>query len=334
MKYYTLISLLLITSGFTKKNNIIDTSAERTFEVRQISNGNNKPKIDITDDNMDIFLVALHNNISVKNIADKLNWSDEKLQKNIELLTKNKLLKKEGDKYIPALGIFTSDRGIILKERCASLSQEIADSIKKQLDKIKILHNCTDISKTYSFNDLSFFYLSDVLLDNGQINNVEAKFLNKKRPLRNGSRYYLAILENEKNSIEEPFGIYGNKILVRNNSNIISVYGNTRTELNKGWQDYKSKIIHSFSKADFKILNYDMPNVFMTTLLQILEKHKADFEDQYVELRFDKEISFEEFFIWWYHIIYTKATNDLIDENIIQKPNNGLFYYGINNIVT
>jgi hypothetical protein len=42
---------------------------------------------------------------------------------------------------------------------------------------------------------------------------------------------------------------------------------------------------------------------------------------------FDKETSFEEFFIWWYHIIYTKATDVLIEQNIIKSPKNGLFYY-------
>jgi len=45
----------------------------------------------------------------------------------------------------------------------------------------------------------------------GQIGNVEKEFLRKERPLRNGKRYYLAILEKDTTKNTEPFGIYGNQ---------------------------------------------------------------------------------------------------------------------------
>ncbi len=95
IKYFTLIFLTIaISTGYIGKNDIIDNIKERSFNVMQISNGSNKPKVDIKNDNMDIFLIALSNKISATDIAIKLNWSDEKLQKNTELLIKNKLLKK------------------------------------------------------------------------------------------------------------------------------------------------------------------------------------------------------------------------------------------------
>jgi len=323
----SIFSILIISSCNIENMKTIDDIAKSTFEVKQISRGNNTPKIDITNDNMHVFLIALHYDIPVKKIAAKLNWNDETKKNNIELLMENKLLKKKDDKFIPALGIFTLDRGDLLTEKCSILAQEIADSIVSKFDEINRLHNKTDISKIYSFHDLSFFYLSNVLLDNGQINNVEKEFLKKDRPLRNGSKYYLAILEKEDESIVEPYGIYGNQVFVRNDSTIIAVYGNTRTKLNKGWQNYQNKTIHSYSKEDFNIVVKAMPKIYLPTLIKILNMHKEDFEKTYTELGFDEQISFEEFFIWWYHIIYTEATGILMEQNYIKHPANGLFYY-------
>ena len=328
MKYLIILIPILTTLSCDIQNHKpIDEIAKSTFEVKQISRGNNTPKIDITNDNMHVFLMALHYKIPVSEIANKLNWNSEATRNNIDLLIENKLLKKVDDKFIPSLGIFPTERGYLLTEKCALLAHEIADSIVSINDEINVLHDKTDISKTYSFHDLSFFYLSNILLDNGQINNVEREFLGKERPSRNGSNYYLAILEKEEESIVEPYGIYGNQVLLRNDSTVIAVYGNTRTELNKGWQTYENKRIHSFSKNDFNIVVNEMPKSFLPTLIKILNKHKADFEKTYRELKFDEETSFEEFFIWWYHIIYTETTDILIKQNLIKSPENGLFYY-------
>ncbi|WP_068471614.1 hypothetical protein [Saccharicrinis aurantiacus] len=322
-----LISILTISSCNIENKKKVDEIVKSTLDVKQISKGNSKPKIDITNDEMDVFLVALHYNIPVSEIANTLKWDEEKTKYNISILIENGLLQKQDDKLVPGLGIFTLERGRLLTEKCSLLAKEIADSIKGKIPDLVKLHDNSDISKVYSFYDLSFFYLSDVLLDVGQINNVEKRFLRKERPLRNGSRYYLAILEKENESIEEAYGIYGNQVIVRNDSTLISVYGNTRTDQHKGWKNYKEKVVHSFSKNDFNTVVYEMPKVFLPTLVQILEKHKLDFEKVYKELAFDKEITFEEFFIWWYHIIYTETTDVLMEQNVIKRPQDGLFYY-------
>jgi hypothetical protein len=52
--------------------------------------------------------------------------------------------------------------------------------------------------------------LSNVLLDNWQIENVETEFLKAERPLRDGRRYYYAIFEKPASQRSEAFGIYGN----------------------------------------------------------------------------------------------------------------------------
>jgi hypothetical protein len=73
-----------------------------------------------------------------------------------------------------------------------------------------------------------------------------------------------------------------------------------------------------------------MHDLFFPTLLDILNRNRSFFfEATYQELKFDEEISFEEFFIFWYHWIYTEVTDVLIERDIIQKPQNGMFYYRV-----
>jgi hypothetical protein len=258
-----------------------------------------------------------------------LKWSPETTEQHIDALIENKLLTKKGDYYHPTLGIITLERGKLLEEKAQKVANQIADSIHHRLPEIKEIHDQTNISQQHDFRELSLFYLSNVILDNFQIQRMEEEFLNRERPLRNGSRYYLAIVEDDLSKTTEPYGIYGNRGFFWNDSIGISVYGNKRTESNVGWDNYKDKEIHVFDEHDTELITQKMPDMFFPTLLNILEENKPAFKATYRELNFDKEISFEEFFIFWYHWIYTEATDVLIERDIVQKPENEMFYYQV-----
>jgi len=296
--------------------------------VYQIS-GFQGPNIDIKKDSLAQFLTALHYNIPLAEIERELEWSSETTERHINALIENKLLSKKGDYYQPNLGIITLERGILLEEKAQNVANEIADSISAWLPEIKEIHNESHISDNHDFRELSLFYLSNVILDNFQIERVEDEFLNQKRPLRNGSRYYLAIVEDDLAGDTEPYGIYGNRGLHWSDSTGIAVYGNQRTESNVGWDNYQDKNIHVFDEHDTQLITQKMPELFFPTLLAILNRNRPDFEATYHELNFDQEVSFEEFFIFWYHWIYTEATDVLIERDIIQEPQNEMFYYQI-----
>ena len=330
MKYLKMLLLLLIFSSCTVNNKrTLRDITNSTFEIKQISKGNNNPNINISKDSLDFFLIALHYKISITEIEKYFSWDNSRIKKNADLLIKNGLLKENNSVYIPTLGVFPIEKGNVLIEKSKKIASEIADSIKIIIPKIKDIHSQMDISENYKFYDLSFFYISDILLDMGQIGNVEKEFLRKERPLRNGKRYYLAILEKDTTKNTEPFGIYGNQGLKNDDTIYIGVYGNTRTKSNIGWNDYENKNINYFNKKDFDIFYNQMPKVFLPTLIDILEKNKPYFKNIYTELGYDKEITFNEFFIWWYHFIYSETTNILVKDEIIKEPNNGLFYYKI-----
>jgi hypothetical protein len=40
-------------------------------------------------------------------------------------------------------------------------------------------------------------------------------------------------------------------------------------------------------------------------------------KEYFASSRYSKEITYEEFFIWWYHFFYTKITEELIKQGII-----------------
>lgn len=330
MKYLKILLLLLIFGSCTVNNKrTLKDITNSTFEIKQISKGNNNPNIDISKDSLDLLLIALHYKIPIKEIEKYFNWNSSIIKKHTNLLEKNGLLKKTNNTYIPSIGIFPLNKGNILIKKSHKTANEIVDSVKIIIPKIKKIHSQMDISKKFSFNDLSFFYISDILLDMGQIGNVEKEFLKKERPLRNGKHYYLAILEKDTTKDTEPFRIYGNQGLKNNDTIYIGVYGNTRTKSNIGWQDYENKNIHYFNKKDFDIFYNQMPKVFLPTLIDILKKNKPYFKKIYTELGYDKEITFNEFFIWWYHFIYSETTHILVKDEIIKEPKNGLFYYKI-----
>jgi hypothetical protein len=321
--------VFILSSCHTESQRTLENILNSSFRVYQIS-GHQGPKINLAQDSLAQFLIALHSHIPLSEIEKALKWNDETTEKNINLLLKNKLLTPKENDYQPNLGILTIRRGNLLKEASRNIAGEIADSIVNRLPQLKKLHAETDISRQHDFRELSFFYLSNVLLDNYQIRRVEKEFLKKDRPLRNGSHYYLAIVEKTPDQTTEPFGIYGNQGLFWNDSTGICVYGNTRTESNIGWRNYRDKEIFAFDQHDMPLITQKMPEVFFPCLLHILNRNKAYFETTYHRLHFDSEISFEEFFIWWYHFIYTETTNTLVSRKIIVKPEKGLFYYQVN----
>lgn len=322
------IFVIILSSCSDHNNKTLDNILNSRFRVYQIS-GYQGPKINIKKDSLAVFLVALHYNIPLSEIQSALNWDPETTSDHIHALIENKLLVKKGDYYQPTLGIFALDRGNLLKEKAQKVAHEIADSLINYLPEIKEIHNEMHISGHHDFSELSFFYLINVVLDNFQIQRVEQEFLNQDRPLRNGSRYYLGIVEDDPANTTEPFGMYGNRGLLWNDSIGISVFGNKRLKSNVGWDNYKDKNIYVFDEKDTYMINNKMPETFFPCLLDILKRNKSYFETIYQELGYDEEVSFEEFFIFWYHWIYTETADVLIARDIIQKPKNDMFYYQV-----
>lgn len=284
-----------------------------------ISRGDNFPDFKIKNDSLDKFLFALHKDFSPKDFQDYVKCSDEKMARSIAMLESKNWLHKINNQYKPTVFIADAKDGELLYKYAKPISGKITKSIQKHLGAIKEQFGQTAIAKKQDFQIWSFFILSDVLLDSWQIDNVEKEFLKQDdRPLRNAKNYYFRITENTNQQIES-FGIYGNQT-EQIDGRYLSVYGNNRNHL---------KTIASenlVSIADNETFDR-MAKSYLPELLKILEDERTYSKKIYVQLGYDKEITFEEFFIWWYHLIYTQATNEMHEKGLLTIPDDGNFPY-------
>ncbi len=326
-KLSILVIIFFIISCKNKtRDNKINSIFNSHFEHSLISKGNNFPDFNPYKDSVDLFLISLHKGIPTNSFKNKGNWNDSILNKKIDLLLDKNWVNKKNDKLYPTIFIASQKEGVQLYGFSNTISEQIANSIEQEIPKIKTEYLKTDISKKIPFEQMAFLILSDVLLDSWQIDNVETEFLKKKqRPLRNGKNYYYSIMENQ-NTSQDVFGIYGN-IMDSNDTISYNIYGNRQTSV-----DFKKldELIENcdvvINKKDYGIFS-DIANQYFPKLLSILEKNQTYFEKVYTEMNYDKEITFDEFFIWWYHFIYTKTTNILSAKGLLAIPENGNFEY-------
>ncbi len=330
MKYYIMIfSCILILSckigedrQKKEKNSKIDLLFEKRIEHSLISRGNNFPDFYPSKDSIDFFLFSLHENISITEFKEKTNFTVEKISEIEKLLKSKNWLHYIDNKPKPSVFIATQTDGEKLFEYGLPIANEIVDEIENELPNIKEKFTETKISKTQNFKKWSFLILSNVLLDSWQIKDVEREFLGKEtRPERNGKNYYYSIRENE-NKKRESFGIYGNQYEEKDGKTI-SIYGNSRIGITLKSSE---NIISNLDNEIFK----EIANNFTQKLIDILNKNDDYIRKIYKETGYQKEITFEEFFIWWYHFIYTKATDIMNESGILTIPENGNFEYEIN----
>jgi len=155
---------------------------------------------------MNLLLIALHKDITVSEFKTKTRFSDAKMDSVIQFLEGKNFIHKTGNQYKPTIFIANADDGATIYNYALPISNEIVKSIKEMLPSIKEKFTQTSIAKNQKFENWSFFILSNVLLDNWQINNIEQDFLKAdSRPQRNCRNYYCSIME--KNEQNEPFGI-------------------------------------------------------------------------------------------------------------------------------
>jgi len=303
----------------------------KQYENKMISSGQNFPDFYVEDDSLDLFLIALHEQIPVNKFQRKVGWNDETLNAHITFL-KSKDWLVPGDVLKPSIFIASQADGEALYTHSTPIALQISRAIEENLYSIEKAYQNTALSKTQDFESMAFFILSDVLLDNWQINAVEREFLKAEtRPERHDNHYYYAIMEHSS-APKEAFGIYGNQYRKVNDSLSLSIYGNNRNVANAKLRNDPEFLEHLLGSAprlstdDQKEMG-DIAALFKPVLLDVLEDHREYIQHVYQTSGYAEDISFEEFFIWWYHFIYTQTTNMLDEAGTLTIPEAGNFYY-------
>lgn len=322
MNKFLILFLVLPLCLYSQDTSKLDKTFSKKLEHKLISRGNNFPDFRVSKDSLDFLLVALHENIPLTSFSEKTKFDRAKIDETLRFLESKNWVHLVDNKYTPTVFIATAEDGDKLYELAKPISHDITIAIEESLPQIQDLFMETDISQTDIFDNWSFLILSNVLLDSWQINNVEKDFLKQaERPVRHGKNYYFAILEKSRQN-RESFGIYGNQQYSTKDSSSLGVYGNNRY-VNK--EDKSSNII---TQKDNEIFG-KMATLFLPTLLEVLEKHRDYSIDVYEELNHHSEITFDEFYIWFYHFIYTQTTDELATRKTIKIPDDGNFYYQI-----
>jgi len=337
MKAPTIISLFVLisiacSSPTTNSQELLDGIFSSTYEHSIISQGDNLPDFDRRKDNIDLFLVSIHENVDLADFQERVHWSDEYAQEKIKFLISKGWLIKDKKGLRPSVFIASDEQGRDLFRQGQSLARKIAESIEEEIPSIKAKFEAAILPEGHSFESMSFLILSNVLLDNWQIMEMEASYLKKaNRPERHGKFYYASIMENV-NTAKESFGIYGNQYGKVNDSTYLSIYGNNRDVVNvklRSDQNFRDSILHValFLTPDHYNLFNELAADYRPKLLQILEEETEFSHQVYERTGYAEKIAFEEFFIWWYHFIYTEATNMLAEKNLLTIPAEGNYYY-------
>lgn len=320
-------------NGQDPAQKLLDTIFKSRYSTPIISRGDNRPDFDRRKDSVHFFLVALHERIDPEKFREKAGWSEDMMKDKIQFLKSKNWLLEDEKELKPTVFIASAKQGTVLYRYGKPLAEEIAQSIEKEIPSIREKFQRAGLTGNYSFDSLSFLVLSNVLLDNWQIMEMEGAYLKQEnRPLRHGKHYYAGLLENN-NYPKEPFGIFGNQFYAAvRDSTALSIYGNNRfipmARLAKE-PDFRDSLMNVAPKLTPVLYNLfdSLSAYYRPTLLNILSTNSDYSHSVYTRTGYSDEITFEEFFIWWYHFIYTEATDILAKKKFLVIPRDGNFYY-------
>lgn len=358
----------------------IQTLLARTYDHKMISSGQNFPAVNVQREHRGELLILLREGIPPASIRDHFGWSEAELARRLDELMEADLVERtQAGTYLPTVMLMPLGDVARYMKVPEALVAETSELVVRYLPDVKRRYAEIAGFRGIPFEAASLLVLSDVLLDNWQINAVEREFLNAERPLRSGSRYYYSIQEKPAGSPIEAFGIYGNQY--RGFGPVtVGVYGNRRTDNPQNFQTLAAdEIGHLFGqtpeavnefKAEFldRIVDFsrgqrqavserelrglgalgwltgdvlavpvlntagdsalsEIAATMTDGLVALLEAYRDGLTRSYESSPYAHEVTFEEYFMWWYHLFYTAVTDRLITAGYIVRPEPGIITY-------
>jgi hypothetical protein len=220
------VACVLLAGGSVSSD--IAPILESRYEYKMISSGKNRPAISLRKDNLGDILVLLHHRIPPLDIQSHFGWDSHEFERRIDVLLKNDFVRRQASGHLfPTSMVITFEDAETLEETARIVAKLASEMIANRVPEIKAYYKGLEPFHGIPFQDASLLILSDVVLDNWQINNVEQLFLKKERTLRHGMNYYHSLQEKGKETDKESFGIYGNQMWGHGKLTV-GVYGNKR----------------------------------------------------------------------------------------------------------
>ena len=275
----------------------ITTILKSEYEASMISSGKNYPTVSLGKNNLDDISVLLHHRVPVEDIKKHYNWSDSIFQTKLEMLLKAERTSRNNMNYYFSF-------------------QE-----KRNNDKREAFNIYGNTSRMYG-SILSIFIGKAM---NFGIYGNERDGENFNTLTKKQLQEWFGMKETEDiKSFKK--GLLRELIKLSNNPDykISDIYksGFSKIDMMKG----NILTIPVFNLKDNKKLN-KIANLITNDLIVLFEKNRNTFEKNYQNSSYCNEITFEEYFIWWYHIFYTEVTENLILKDHIKRPATGVFPY-------
>jgi len=329
MKNIIIVSILFLITACSSKKNISDI-LQSNFEIRIISNSFLTPPINLEKDHLKEILLLLHYNFTAEKIKEHFNMNDSIYNIRINDLFGEGLIKKTNNgNFVPTCMIVDKEEGKIIKSTADSLGREISGIAIDRFEKIKSAYSKISSFKNIPFENSSIFVLGNVLYNYWQMKFIEEKFIKSFPPQRGSSRYYLALLQNQNKSGEEPFGLYCDRY-EQIGKHIINAYGN---KFNVDDQKLTGKEIDQFvknRKLSFLLINAvdqkkleELAFIITQDLLNYLERNRPLLVKLYLNSVYKEQTSFREWFVWFYQFIITQTNKTLIEKGFIKNISAG-----------
>lgn len=368
--------VILALPGLATHGQEIETFLAHQYDYQMISSGNNFPSVRLDQDHLGEVCILLHEGVLLARMRDHFHWTDAELQRRLQALEQDGLVRLEAGGYRPVMAVITqSDAQRYFLVSPGSINNTAA-AIAALVPELKTQSARIDGLRSIPFPELSFFLMSDALLDNWQIRNVEDEMFHAPRTEHAGKHYYYSIQE-KASPATESFGIYGNS-QAGFGEVAIGLYGNTRDSENLVTMSSKQiaekcglepsingqplkktlllEIVRNFpdvakmapahrqclqalglatessvtipvlGESDDQVLS-QLAKKLTPRLLTLLRHERPRLEKLYRKSPYVHEISFQEFFMWWYHFFYTAVTNELVRLRLVALPTTGTFTY-------
>ncbi|NMB83469.1 MAG: hypothetical protein GYA14_16795 [Ignavibacteria bacterium] len=143
-------------------------------------------------------LILLHNRVGKDEILKELNIGEEDYSNIINRLFAEGLIKTvEGNEFIPACMVITSEDIKDIKNYVSTFGAEVAEIIIEKYSQAKEKYSQMNSFFNIPFEDASLFMLYSVMLDKWQVGNLVEIFLRSDIPQRGTNRSFVMIHQND-----------------------------------------------------------------------------------------------------------------------------------------
>lgn len=283
------------------------------------------PNIDFQKNYYSLFLVCIKYNLPLSYYKSRTKLSDKRINEIIKYLEFSKYISVKENKI--NLRIFIADEKdkMQIKNLCDNTAKKLANLVLHDSIYIRNEFKKLKLSDTESYEKWSFMFIGNILIGQEQLYTITNNLL-KDSSNRNGYKIcYNSIIENDNPTLNNFY--YNNYIDGTSASSYYEFGLYNKIPAKYYWQDHERE--NMVSIQDDWSLNFISFN-YSKKIFPILKSDIDNVKKFYISSHFKDEISFNVFYFWYYHFLYSKAIDILIEQKFINLPEDNFKFCRLN----